>query len=143
MRCEKSCGGLVFRKQKDLIQLLLIKHKKGGHWSFPKGHVEDGESEHETAKREILEETGIHVHIKDGYREKVFYSPKPDVNKEVIYFFCISDWVDPTPQEEEISCAQWFDLGECMSRVTYWNDKRLIRKALKKIKKESEILFQS
>ena len=91
MKREKSCGGLVFRRQNDLIQLLLIKHKKGGHWSFPKGHVEAGESERETAMREILEETGVHVDIKDGYHERVFYNPRPNIRKEVVYFFCTSD----------------------------------------------------
>ena len=56
---EKSCGALVYRKKQDKVELLLIKHRNGGHWSFPKGHVESGENEYQTALREIKEETGL------------------------------------------------------------------------------------
>ena len=56
---EKSCGALVYRKKQDKYELLLIKHRYGGHWSFPKGHVEQGENELQTALREIKEETGL------------------------------------------------------------------------------------
>ena len=58
MTYEKSCGGIVYRKFHGNTEILLIKHIKSGYWSFPKGHVENGETEEETAKREIKEETG-------------------------------------------------------------------------------------
>ena len=59
MTYEKSCGGIVYRKFHGNTEILLIKHIKSGYWSFPKGHVENSETEEETAKREIKEETGI------------------------------------------------------------------------------------
>ena len=58
MKKEKSCGAIVYR-EKDGVEILLIKHKNGGHWAFPKGHVENKETEEETALREIREETGL------------------------------------------------------------------------------------
>ena len=61
MTHEKSCGGIVYRKFHGNTEILLIKHVKSGYWSFPKGHVENGETEEETAKREIKEETGLSV----------------------------------------------------------------------------------
>ena len=76
MSYEKSCGAVVFRKYHGNIELLLIKHVVGGHWSFPKGHVEPGETETETAIREIKEETGIDVELNTTFREVVSYSPK-------------------------------------------------------------------
>ena len=54
---EKSCGAIVYRKYHGNTEILLIKHINSGHWSFPKGHVERGETEVQTAHREILEET--------------------------------------------------------------------------------------
>ena len=54
MKKEKSCGAIVYR-EKDGVEILLIKHKNGGHWAFPKGHVENKETEEETALREIWE----------------------------------------------------------------------------------------
>ena len=70
---EKSCGVVLFREEKGEY-LFLILHYPGGHWDLPKGHVEEGETEHETANRELLEETGIaDLEFVDGYREEISY----------------------------------------------------------------------
>lgn len=86
---KKSCGGIVYRKFHGNTEILLIKHIKSGYWSFPKGHVENSETEEETAKREIKEETGIDVYIDSGFRETVTYSPRKDAKKEVVYFVAV------------------------------------------------------
>ena len=79
MTHEKSCGALIYRKKQGEYELLLIRHRSGGHWSFPKGHVENNETEIETALREIREETGLRVALQKGFRQCVEYFPKPDV----------------------------------------------------------------
>jgi len=61
MKREKSCGALVVRKNGENFDLVLLRHRFGGHWSFPKGHVEAGESERQTALREVREETGLAI----------------------------------------------------------------------------------
>ena len=66
LRKEKSCGALVYRIKNGELELLLLKHRFGGHWSFPKGHVEEGETEVETALREVHEETGLTIQLEDG-----------------------------------------------------------------------------
>jgi 8-oxo-dGTP pyrophosphatase MutT (NUDIX family) len=83
---EKSCGAIVYRKYHGNTEILLIKHINSGHWSFPKGHVEGDETEEETAKREIFEETGIEVNLDTTFREIVSYSPRKDTQKIVVYF---------------------------------------------------------
>ena len=61
---EKSCGAVVCcQKDNDIKYLLVCEH--GGYWVFPKGHMEAGESEHETAMREVKEETGLDVTFVD------------------------------------------------------------------------------
>ena len=45
MQHEKSCGAIVYRKSHGNTEILLIKHINSGHWSFPKGHMENGETE--------------------------------------------------------------------------------------------------
>ena len=84
MKREKSCGALVVRKNGENFDLVLLRHRFGGHWSFPKGHVEAGESERQTALREVREETGLAIRLLDGFRESVEYFPKPGVKKQVI-----------------------------------------------------------
>lgn len=134
MTMEKSCGALVFRRFHGNTELLLIKHANGGHWSFPKGHVEPGETEEETALREIKEETGIDVIIDPIFREVISYSPKKDTQKDVIYFIARAQNYDYTPQEEEISQIKWVEINRAHTILTYDNDKQLVNKAKQVIK---------
>lgn len=126
---EKSCGALVYRKYHGNTEILLIKHINSGHWSFPKGHVEKGETEIETAMREIKEETGIDVIIDQSFREIVTYSPRRDTHKEVVYFIAKAKNTDYTPQEDEIADIKWVEISRAGSVLAYENDKSIVNKA--------------
>ena len=126
---EKSCGALVYRKYHGNTEILLIKHINSGHWSFPKGHVEEGETEIETAMREIKEENGIDVIIDQSFREIVTYSPRRDTHKEVVYFIAKAKNTDYTPQEDEIADIKWVEISRAGSVLAYENDKSIVNKA--------------
>ncbi len=129
MQYEKSCGAIIYRKFHGNTELLLIKHANGGHWSFPKGHVEPNETEEETAKREILEETGLEVVLDTSFREVVTYSPKKDTRKDVIYFLAKAVTYNYIPQIEEISQIKWVEISRAHNILSYDNDKQLVTKA--------------
>jgi len=131
---EKSCGAIVFSIQNDVPHVLMIKHVHGGHWSFPKGHVEGIETEEQTAHREVFEETGIKMEIIPGYRKIVSYSPRFNVSKTVVYFLAKALCNVIVPQEEEISQAEWVKLNECKDRVTFSNDIELLNMATEYLK---------
>ncbi len=135
MKKEKSCGAIVFRRLKNKIEVLIIRHRNGGHWSFPKGHVEENETEHETARREILEETGIEVSFVTGFRETVTYSPKQNVLKDVVYFLAEGVTHEIIIQEEEISEVKWININDADKYLTYSNDKGLIFSAKTALKR--------
>lgn len=126
---EKSCGAIVYRRYHGNLEILLIKHVNSGHWSFPKGHVEAGETEEETALREIKEETGIDVIIDSTFRETVTYFPRKDTQKVVVYFLAKAKNFEYVPQEEEIAQIKWVDIGYATSVLTYENDKTIVNKA--------------
>ena len=136
MTHEKSCGAIVYRRYHGNIEILLIKHINSGHWSFPKGHVEAGETEVETAKREIMEETGVDVIIDPTFRETVQYFPRKDTQKIVVYFIAKARNYDLTPQEDEISELKWVDIGHASAVLTYENDKTIVNKARKAIREQ-------
>lgn len=70
---EKSIGVVLFRKEDQGTYYLLL-HYEVGHWDFPKGHIEKGEEEKDTAKREVVEETGIKdIRIINGFKEWIKY----------------------------------------------------------------------
>jgi len=137
MRHEKSCGAIVYRKHHGNIEILLIRHINSGHWSFPKGHIEAGETEIQTAVREIKEETSIDVMIDPTFRETVSYSPKRDTQKIVVYFIGRAKNYNFSPQEDEISEIRWVDIGYASRILTYENDKNIVIKAKNAIKNGS------
>lgn len=129
MEYEKSCGAVVYRKFHGNTELLLIKNANGGHWSFPKGHVEPNETEEETAKREIMEETSIDVIIDNTFRQVITYAPKKNISKDVVYFLAKAINFDYTPQEEEISKIKWVEINHANTILSYDNDKQIVNKA--------------
>ncbi|NMA80069.1 MAG: NUDIX domain-containing protein [Clostridiales bacterium] len=129
MRKEKSCGAIVYRKFHGNTEILLIKHINSGHWSFPKGHVEPGETEVETAQREVMEETGIDILIYPTFRETVTYYPKRDIFKEVVYFLAKAKNYDYVPQEDEIAEIRWAEIDLAIQLLTYENDKAIVHKS--------------
>ena len=128
---EKSCGAIVYRKYHGNTEILLIKHVNSGHWSFPKGHVEGNETEIETAKREIMEETGIDVNLDPTFCEIVTYSPKKDTQKNVVYFVAKAKNTDFVPQEEEIAEIRWVEIDRAGHVLSYENDRSIVNKAKK------------
>ncbi len=71
----RSAGAVVFRRSEQGAWLLVLR--AFGHWDFPKGLVEDGESELITARREVWEETGlgeIKFALGEDYRETLPYA---------------------------------------------------------------------
>jgi 8-oxo-dGTP pyrophosphatase MutT (NUDIX family) len=127
---EKSCGAVVYRKYHGNTEILLVKHVKSGYWSFPKGHVEEGETEAQTASREIMEETGIDVFIDTGFRETVTYSLRRDIKKTVVYFVArIKKNQSLVPQCSEISELRWVSAEKAASFLAFENDRAIINKA--------------
>lgn len=134
MRHEKSCGAIVYRKFHGNTELLLIKNQNGGHWSFPKGHVEGAETEEETAVREIMEETGISVILDTSFRHVITYAPKKETTKDVVYFLARAVTYDYIPQEEEIAQIKWVEINHAATLLSYDNDRQLVSQAKEQIK---------
>lgn len=129
MKYEKSCGAVVYIKDENKIKYLIIRHKNGGHWGFPKGHIESGESEEAAATREILEETGLEVKLIGDFKSKTLYSPYENVMKEVIFFLANSLTKNIQIQEQEILDYNWGDVENILDLLTYEDDKRVLNEA--------------
>lgn len=131
LRClyEKSCGGIIFYKTKQNTKILLVKNNNGRYWSFPKGHIEEGETEQETAIREIKEETGLDVTLVSDFREISEYCPFGKIRKRVVFFLARAFTDNVKIQEEEIDSYIWVDLQQARKLCSYDNDLRIIEKA--------------
>lgn len=130
MKYEKSCGAVIFRNGSSGREYLLVLNKKGnakGHWGFPKGHIEPGESEYMTAAREIYEETGIFVVFCKDAKVVSHYNPAPGVEKDAVYFLAIPrDEQNIHLQAEEVAQYKWCALSEAKALLTF--DEKILDK---------------
>lgn len=128
MKYEKSCGAVIYRTESGVREYLLVLNKKGnvkGHWGFPKGHIEQNETEFETAAREIYEETGLRVVFRGGIRVVSTYSPKPGVTKDAVYFLAtLRNGERVMLQQEEIAEYRWACAKTARELLTF--DKRIL-----------------
>ena len=125
MKQEKSCGAVIYKYINNELYILLLKHNKG-HWSFAKGHMEENETEKETAIREVKEETNLDIDINTNFREISKYSPKKNVIKDVIFFLATPKTTDITPQLSEIKEIKWYKYEQALDILTYDKDKKIL-----------------
>lgn len=127
---EKSCGAVIFRRRSGNLEFLLVKNKRGGNWGFPKGHIERGEDEFDTARREILEETGLRVSFLDGFRALSEYRPRGRIFKQVVFFLAeMPEDGEVVPQQAEIDRYIWADYSLAMRTFRFNNDRAVLTQA--------------
>ena len=129
MKFEKSCGAVIFRGDNENLEFLIISHNSDGHWGFPKGHVEVGENEEETALREINEETGLTVSLISGFRVSIEYAIKQETMKEVVFFLAKVQDETVDIQVEELQDCKWANFKGAREMVTYESSKGVLDKA--------------
>ena len=123
---EHSCGAVVFRRINEEYRFLLIKNRRSTHWGFPKGHMEKGETKEETAIREVLEETGLHIHIFDGFCSESRYRIGAKIEKRVDVFLASTTDTQTIIQKEEIEDYIWLRYPEALQMLKFDNDKEIL-----------------
>jgi 8-oxo-dGTP pyrophosphatase MutT (NUDIX family) len=137
-----SAGGVVVRQNGTLV----IVEQNANSWSLPKGGIEPGENELDTARREIFEETGIkdltlirelgsyerYSLDKDGVHENISAGLRPrtfflfSTNQEVL-----------EPQDREVTAARWVTIEEALKMLTHPKDREFLKSVIERIKAAS------
>lgn len=136
---EKSCG-IILVYDMDNPLFLLVKHR-GGHWGFPKGHVEANETEEETAIREVGEEVGLFDYdIVENFKYCQTYAfYRKDIGKivkEAVFFIGIVNHKEKLKiQEEELTGYGWFNYKQVIEMIPFEGNKKMTRIALKEIQR--------
>lgn len=149
MKVERSVGAVVFRKTpKGILYLLLRYHpgqfnakskKVGGHWDFPKGHIEKGEKSLDTLRREVKEETEIaKLKIVSGWKNTIryFVGAKGKRNLKFVAYFLAETKQKKVKLSFEHQGFKWLPFKEALKLVTYKNSKDVLRSANKFLKRK-------
>tara|TARA_B100000029_G_C17120236_1_gene794787 strand:+ start:83 stop:517 length:435 start_codon:yes stop_codon:yes gene_type:complete len=140
---EKSCGVVLLNSDKVLVLQYAAGQRDGhldlkGHWDFPKGHVDKGEKEIETAIRELEEETGIRDTVFfEGFRKTINYTFQKGnarVRKEVAFFLAKTAEEKVRLSHEHVD-YEWLDFESASERLTYDNARSVLKEAIDFYKK--------
>lgn len=130
---ETSSGAILYNIENETIIFLLL-HYFQGHWDFPKGNKEKGESDIDTALREITEETGINdVTFLEGFKKEIFYKYKRNnhlISKKVVYFLAKSNSIDVVLSSEHLDFV-WEPYEDALRKITYKNSKEILSEGYK------------
>lgn len=146
---EKSVGAVVFRRENNQTKYLLLNHGED-YWNFPKGHTEEKETDEETLRREIEEETGLtDIKTWPSFKRRAFYfyqakgrekaerkSQGKAINifKKVIFYLAEAKNQEVRVSSEHIGFA-WLKFEEALEKLQYKSSKNLLQQARKELKK--------
>ncbi|MFH1095081.1 MAG: bis(5'-nucleosyl)-tetraphosphatase [Candidatus Micrarchaeota archaeon] len=137
---EHSCGFVLFRPV-DENRYYLLLHYKAGHWDFPKGHVEAGENEEQTARRELEEETGIRrIEILPGFRYEYVYEfggANSSRSKKVVFMLAHTDQYRVRLSHEHKG-SRWVPYERALKMLTFPNARAMLMAAEEHVRKKSE-----
>ena len=131
LRKEKSCGCIIIKDDK----VLLVYEKNRNFWGFPKGHMEKGENEIQTALREVKEEVGLDVQIDVNKRYTINYIINNEIDKTSVLYIAKPINENIVMQESEIENIKWCDFDEALHTLTFDNWKEMFKIVIRDINK--------
>ena len=143
MDTEYSAGAVVFSRQHNDTLFLLILSRRHGNWGFPKGHIEQGETEEQAARREIREETGLtEVTFLPKFRYEDVYpatsnrgqNKGKEIEKHSVYFLAETRGLDVCIDPHEIADFRWLSASEAQGLLHFENQRRILGAALSLLK---------
>jgi len=134
-----SAGGVAYRNNVAGIEIALIKTASEGRWQLPKGLVDPGESNEQTAVREVREEAGINCEI-EGRLETIDYwyverhGKVPERIHKTVHFFLMR-YVDGdvADHDDEVDEASWVESRKVTEMLSFPTEKSIVQSALELI----------
>ena len=135
---ETSCGFVLV----NFDSVLLLQYPQG-HWSYPKGHVEADEHHHQTARRELKEETGIsEVEIDSGWSQRTEYTFQKrgrPIEKQVFWYIASTDELAVKLSHEHTNYL-WLNFDDAEQQLPFDQEKSILRSARKHMQQMGNVV---
>ena len=137
---EPTAGGIVFRRNlKGEVEFLLIQDHKD-RWTIPKGHIEEGETAQQAAKREIGEEAGLNDTEMLGWLGKIHFRyrriDKLVLISQQVYLMRVKTDGNEIQKEDWMNGIKWFSFYDALDAIEYEDIGKLMLLAMKRIRQE-------
>lgn len=122
-----AAGGIVERATQDGVAIAVIYREiYGGEWSLPKGKQDPGETLQQTARREVLEETGCEA-VFTGFAGCTQYY-HGNLPKVVLYWKMEPFGECDFKPSGEVLELDWVSPEEAVKRLAHQDEKDLLKK---------------
>ncbi len=136
MTKERSAGAVIYRTEGGKIYYLLLFYSQK-HWDFPKGHLENNETDEQAARREVGEETGLtDIRLIHGFKQEIKYyfrgknqQGQKHLISKVVVFFLAETKTKEVKISNEHEAFEWLPYEEALERITFKNSKNILAKA--------------
>jgi mutator protein MutT len=128
MKHQYSAGIIIYKKENNTILYLLLQYG-AGHWDFPKGKIEAGETKQEAALRELKEETNLTAQIDNAFEETIQYIFMYNHEKttKTVYFFTGQALTTDVKLSHEHTDYAWLSYQNSLEQLTYDNAKEILK----------------
>lgn len=131
---DQSFGIIPIYKSEVGYQVCIVYHAHTRFWGLPKGHLEEGETPHDCAKRELFEETGLTVSEIDVSKifieSYTFELEGKRISKRVTFFLGRVLSQKLAVDGDEISTARWLHLDEAIDTLTYRESQNILKEVI-------------
>jgi len=138
MKQTVRVGAVILNKEKNKV--LLELQSRGNYWVFPKGGIDPGETELQTLKREVREETGIKVFLLDSkFKDEISYKFNTEhgwMEAAVYYFIIYTDQKGYISRPKEVLELKWCKFDEAQKILKFKNQQKLLNRVIKYINEE-------
>jgi 8-oxo-dGTP pyrophosphatase MutT (NUDIX family) len=142
-KTQVSAGGVTYREVEGSFQVVLISVGEEGRWQLPKGTPDRGESNEQTALREVREETGLQTELVEPI-DKIEYwfyvkgkTNPVRIHKHVYFFLLRYLSGDTQDHDHEVNEARWVDLQQAEAMLTFESEKKVLAKARQILAREN------
>ena len=124
----RAAGGLLFRSgADDAVEVVLVHRPAYDDWTFPKGKLDDGETEADAALREVEEETGLRARLG---RELATTSYRDSRGRtKTVRYWEMTPVAGVLQPANEVDDARWVPVDEATRMLSYARDRELLARA--------------